>query len=291
MLEVAPKIVSTLPINIPLYMRFSLLLAVICLITAPSVHAQSSKNAGQYLSEIEELAQEMVEHSEKASTASTVASVKEHANKVFEIVWGQLSTLEDPAQKGAVPVHGWKTRWQVDNGMFDEAFANRYGVVPPEIEDIQQLGVMGRGRAVRHYAQKIIDSESSTLLEKEKAEMVIASLNNIIGWMKMDDGVTKGERQPRVDLTREWDSPTEFWLSTADTGWLAEIYSQAVNILKVDYGNDVAEANRHAKGLLALSKKVISGVDANKDGTIEPIKMEGGLMAVMEVAQQAGLLN
>ena len=287
----ALKIVSTLPINIPLYMRFSLLLAVVCLTTASSVHAQSSNSAGQYLSEIEEMAQEMVEHSEKASTASTVASVKEHANKVFEIVWGQLSALEDPAQKGAVPVHGWKTRWQVDNGMFDEAFAKRYGVVPPEIGDIHQLGVMGRGRAVRHLAQKIIDSESSTQLEKEKAEMVIASLNNIIGWMKMDDGVTKGELQPRVDLTREWDSPSDFWLSTADTGWLAEIYSQAVNILKVDYGDDVAEANKHAEGLLALSKKIISGVDANNDGAIEPIKMEGGLTAVMEEAQQAGLLD
>ena len=42
---------------------------------------------------------------------------------------------------------------------------------------------------------------------------------------------------------------------------------------------------------LVLSKKIISGVDANNDGTIEPIKMEGGLTAVMEEAQQAGLLD
>lgn len=273
-------------------MRSFLFIVALVLIYTPTVRAQSdSHEAGKYLAEIEMLANKIVAHAEEATKASTVESVKEHANSVFELVWGQPSSLQNPEEKGAIPIHGWKTRWQVNNDQFDEAFAERNGVIPPAIEDVQQLGIMGRGRAVRHYAQQIIDSQSTSDEEKQKSEALISSLNNVIGWMKMDDGVTKGERQPRVDLTREWDSSIEFWQSTADTGWLAEVFSQSVNILKVDYDGNVTEANKHAQGLLELSMKMVKGVDADGNGTIESVKMEGGIEAAVSEAKAAGLLD
>ena len=259
--------------------------------TTSLVYAQNNQNAGTFLAEIESMAGDMMRHAEEAEKAQSIEEVKMHANEVFKIIWGQESELMDPMAKGAIPTHGWKTRWQVDNTLFDDAFVKRNGTLPPEIQDVQMLGMMGRGRAIRHYAQQIIDSEGSTVNQKERAEGLISSLNNVIGWMKMDDGVTKGERQPRVDLTREWDSSTEFWLSTADTGWLAEVYSQAVNILKVDYQDDLEEARQHAKGLVELSSKVIEGVDANSDGVIEAGKMEGGLSAVLGEAREGGFLD
>ena len=199
--------------------------------------------------------------------------------------------MDQRAEKGAVSIHGWKTRWQVDNGDFDEAFAERYGVVPPEIQDISALGIMGRGRAVRILLQNVIDSETASDKERMHAEEVITSLNNVIGWMKIDDGVTKGERQPRVDLTREWDASPEFWLSTADTGWLPEVFSQAINILKVDYEGDVSEAQRHAEGMRELAQKVIDGLDVDSNGQVEPVKMEGGVNAAMNVARSAGIVG
>lgn len=234
---------------------------------------------------------DILKHAEEAASASSVDDIRMHANKVFELVWGQSPEQQESLTTGAVHSHGWKTRWQVDNTQFDEAFYERNGTNPPQIQDIQSLGIMGRARAVRHYAQQVIDSESSSDMQREKATALIASLNNVIGWMKMDDGVTKGERQPRVDLTSEWDSPVEFWQSTADTGWLAEVYSQAINILKVDYEGDVDEAQMHAKGLLALSKKMMEGVDANSNGSVESIKMEGGMSAVMSEARNGGFLD
>ena len=273
-------------------MRSFVLFVILILVGIPAAYGQNSPNkTSTYLVEINELAQKIAVHAEEASNASSVEDVKEHANRVFEIVWGQPSRLHDPAEKGAIPVHGWKTRWQVNNDQFDEAFAERNGVVPPKVEDAQELGIMGRGRAVRLHAQQVLDSQSSSDVQKKSAEALIASLNNVIGWMKMDDGVTKGERQPRVDLTREWDAPVAFWQSTADTGWLAEVYSQAINILKVDYEGDVAEARKHAEAMLALTKKVIEGVDANDDGVVESMKMEGGINAVMNEAREGGLLD
>ena len=286
------QIEDILPIYIPCCMRSFLFIVILILMYTPTVQGQSdSHDASKYLAEIEVLANKIVTHAKEATAASTVEGVKEHANNVFELVWGQSSILQSPGEKGAVPIHGWKTRWQVNNDQFDEAFADRNGVIPPAIEDVQQLGIMGRGRAVRLHAQKIIDSESASEADKQRAEALIASLNNVIGWMKMDDGVTKGERQPRVDLTREWDSSIEFWQSTADTGWLAEVFSQAVNILKVDYDGDVAEANKHAEGLLELSMKMVKGVDADGNGTVESVKMEGGVEAIMSEAQAAGMLD
>ena len=286
------KIEHNLPTYFPQFMRSFLFITALMIAVVPAVRAQSGLHgAGVYLAEINEMAGSLVVHAEEAVEASTVEGVKEHANKVFEIVWGQPSALNNPASKGAVPVHGWKTRWQVNNDQFDEAFAQRNGVIPPKVQDVQQLGIMGRGRAVRHYAQQVLDSKSSSDMEKKKAEALIASLNNVIGWMKMDDGVTKGERQPRVDLTREWDSSTEFWQSTADTGWLAEVHSQAINILKVDYNGDVAEAKQHAEGLLALSKKVMEGVDVDGNGRVDSVKMEGGINAAMEEAREGGFIE
>jgi hypothetical protein len=86
-----------------------------------------------------------------------------------------------------------------------------------------------------------------------------------------------------------WDAPAEFWQSSADTGWLDEVFAQAANILKTDYANDVAEARRHAAGMSELLQKVLSGVDADKDGKVEPKMMEGGLNAALEAAGRGGL--
>ncbi len=255
----------------------------------PESRAQS--DIGGHLTQIHELAEKILQVSEEAANGADVAAVKSNANMVFELVWGASSGIEGENQAGAVTIHGWKTRWQADNGMFDEAFAERYGVTPPEITDVTQLGIMGRGRAVRHMLQEIVDNSDASMMQKKHAEAAIASLNNVIGWMKMDDGVTKGERQPRVDLTREWDSPSEFWLSTADTGWLLEVYSQAINIMKVDYEGDVDEARKHAQGMVDLAKRVLDGLDANEDGKVMPAKMEGGLNAAVEQAQAGGFIG
>ncbi|MFK7846467.1 MAG: hypothetical protein AB8G77_14305 [Rhodothermales bacterium] len=273
-------------------MRFALALCFIVsflLMGAQDSRAQAEVSA--YLTEIHELAEKVLAVSEEAAGAADVAGVKSNANSVFEMVWGSGSGLGEEDDKGAVHVHGWKTRWQVDNGFFDEAFAERYGVVPPEVTDIKTLGMMGRGRAARKMMQEILDGDSASMMQKKHAEAAIASLNNVIGWMKMDNGVTKGELQPRVDLTREWDSPSEFWLSTSDTGWLLEVYSQAINIMKVDYAGDVDEARKHARGMADLAKRVLEGLDANKDGVVKAEKMEGGLNAALEQAQAGGFVG
>ena len=57
-------------------------------------------------------------------------------------------------------------------------------------------------------------------------------------------GLKGTEVQPRISLTHVWDAPPEFWNSSADTGWMAEAYPQAINILRTDYAGDVAEARR-----------------------------------------------
>lgn len=253
--------------------------------------SRAQSDIAGHLTQIHELAEQILEVSEQAAKGADVAAVKANANTVFELVWGTSSGLGGVDDAGAVHIHGWKTRWQADNGMFDEAFAERYGVTPPEVTDATQLGIMGRGRAVRHMLQEILDSSESSMTQKKHAEAAIASLNNVIGWMKMDDGVTKGERQPRVDLTREWDSPSEFWLSTADTGWLLEVYSQAINIMKVNYAGDTDEARKHAQGMVDLARRVLEGLDANKDGKIMPAKMEGGIKAAVAQAQAGGFIG
>lgn len=255
------------------------------------VDAQSNAGIATQLTEINTLAEQVLAASEKAANAVSVDDVKIQADQVFSLIWGARSGRDGTQASGAVPIHGWKTRWQVDNSAFDEAFAGRYGVTPPEIADTDALGIMGRGRALRNLLQARLDNGDMSDSERMHTEAVIASLNNVIGWMKMDDGVTKGERQPRVDLTREWDSPTEFWLSTADTGWIPEVFSQAINIMKVDYEGDVEEARLHAKGMVELARKVIEGVDADGNGSVEPVKMEGGMKATIAEARAAGFVR
>src|SRR5690606_11197310 len=87
--------------------------------------------------------------------------------------------------------------------------------------------------------------------QRMHAEHVVIALNNVIGWTQMETGRIKNEIQPRVDLTRVWDAPVDFWNSTADTGWALEALAQAVNILKVHY-EDVGEARTHAAGMADL---------------------------------------
>lgn len=265
--------------------------------SARSVSAQSvpplDERIGTHLQVIEQLAERALTASKAAETAETVEDVKAHADEVYQTVWGVSSGLADAGATGAEMVHGWKTRWQVDGSEFDSAFVARYGTKAPAVTDVQQLGIMGRGRYVRKQLQAVADDESASEEERQAADRVITALNNVIGWMMIDDGVTKGERQPRVDLTREWDAPSEFWLSTADTGWLHEAGAQAVNILKSNYGygGNIDAAREHASGMTMLVEKYVNGVDADGNGDIEPVKMEGGLNVALREAEAAGFLN
>ncbi len=243
-----------------------------------------------HLQGIRQLADEALAASRAAEQAATVADVRRHADAVFATVWGVSSGLAGEA-RGAENAHGWKTQWQVDGSEFDPAMAERYGTLPPAVGDPAKLGIVGRGRHARKLLQALADDPNAPEAARRHAEGVVASLNNVIGWMQMDDGVTKAERQPRVDLTREWDAPVDFWLSTADTGWLFEVYAQALNILKTDYAGDVVTARGHAADMTALLEKALNGVDADGDGSVEPVMMEGGLLAALAQARSAGLLS
>ncbi len=243
-----------------------------------------------HLQGIRQLADEALAASRAAQQAGTVADVKRHADAVFAAVWGVPSGLAGEA-RGAEAAHGWKTQWQVDGSEFDPAMAERYGTLPPAIGDPAKLGIVGRGRHARKQLEALMEDAGASDAGRLHAGHVVASLNNVIGWMKIDDGVTKAERQPRVDLTREWDAPSAFWLSTADTGWLFEVYAQALNLLKTDYEGDVATARRHAADMTALLEKALNGVDANGNGSVEPVMMEGGLTTAFQHAGLAGLLS
>ena len=253
-------------------------------------HAQPSDDIGAHLAAIKQLSEQAMQASRAAEQAATVADVKTHADAVFETVWGVGSGLAD-GSTGAAAIHGWKTRWQVDNSEFDEGFAARYGTKPPAVADPAQLGIVGRGRYARKLLLATMDDDAAADAQKRHAGHVVASLNNVIGWMKMDDGVTKAERQPRVDLTREWDAPSDFWLSTADTGWLHEVYAQALNILKTDYEGNIATAREHAAAMTRLLEKTLSGIDADGDGSVAPAMMEGGLNTALQHAQLGGFLS
>ena len=257
---------------------------------APPAFAQSSDDIGAHLTAIKQLSDQAIAASRAAEQAATVADVKTHADAVFETVWGVGSGLAD-GSTGAAAIHGWKTRWQVDNSEFDEGFAARYGTKPPAVADPAQLGIVGRGRYARKLLLATMDDDAAADAQKRHAGHVVASLNNVIGWMKMDDGVTKAERQPRVDLTREGDAPSDFWLSTADTGWLHEVYAQALNILKTDYEGNIATAREHAAAMTRLLEKTLSGIDADGDGSVAPAMMEGGLNTALQHAQLGGFLS
>ena len=261
------------------------LLAAACWTLDAPAYAQD--DIGAHLQAIDQLSYRALEASRAAQTGATVAVVKAGADLVFETVWGLRSGLAD-GHRGAAAIHGWKSRWQVTNADFDEDFAERYGTKPPEVDDPTALGIVGHGRYVRKQLQALLDGEDATDAQKLHGQHVIASLNNVIGWMKIDDGVTKAERQPRVDLTRVWDAPSDFWLSTADTGWLHEVFAQAINILKTNYEDDLAMARQHAAAMTRLIEKYRNGVDADEDGAVEPAMMEGGLMTALQHAELGG---
>lgn len=274
---------------------FTVVMLILGLGSQPAM-AQSpdtlDEDVGPYLQEIVQLTEEALEASQAAERAETVDDVKAGADVVFEAVWGTPSGLDAGDARGATAQHGWQTRWQTTPAEFDSAFADRMGTEPPEIEDPRELGILGRGRYVRELFATAPDSAGpETPGARYGHEAIVAPLSNAIGWTRLDNGITKGELQPRIDLTYKWDAPTEFWQSTADTGWLREAYAQAVNILKTDYEGDVEMAREHAAAMTQLLEKTLDGEDADGDGSIEPAMMEGGLRVALQEAEAAGLAS
>ncbi|HEX6926975.1 MAG TPA: hypothetical protein VF167_16240 [Longimicrobiaceae bacterium] len=249
----------------------------------------SDQQAGALLAEMGQLLEQAIAASRQAQSASNVAGVKQGAAQVLQLIWGI-----DPQVSGAEPAEvarlGWKERWQVTGAEFDPNFVKRLGSAPPRITDPTQLGIVGRGRAVRARLEALADSTSNTPADRRQAAAnALASLNDVIGWTHITRGYKGREVQPRISLTHMWDAPPAFWNSTADTGWLFEAEAQAINIIKTDYGTEVAEAQEHAAAMTALLERARDGVDANKNGRVEPIWMEGGLAAALSEAQKAGL--
>lgn len=251
-----------------------------------------SEDIGGLLQEMVDRTEEARDASRAAEEAESVGEVKAAADTVFEAVWGVPSELASEDAHGASPQHGWKTRWQTTPAAFDSAFAARLGTSAPDIETPRDLGVLGRGRHVRESFAVAPDSAGpETPGARYSHDGIVAPLSNVIGWMRMDNGITKGELQPRVDLTYKWDAPVEFWQSRADTGWLFEVYAQALNILKTDYEGDVDMAREHATGMTDLLEKSLEGIDVNGNGTVEPIIREGGLRIALQEARAADLVR
>jgi hypothetical protein len=249
----------------------------------------TKSEARALLGEMQQLTEQALATSRAAEQASSVAEVKTAADKVLQTVWG-AATGRGEGNASEIRVPGWKERWQVTGAEWDSSYYKRLGTAAPKITDPRQLGAMGRGRAVRGRLWRITSGAlTSTPADSATAAQVFASLSNVIGWTYISEGLKGREMQPRISLTYLWDAPSEFWQSTADTGWLDEVFAQAVNILKTDYGNDVAEARKHAAGMSELLQKVLTGVDADKNGTVEPKMMEGGLNAAVRAAGEAGV--
>lgn len=249
----------------------------------------SRADARALLGEMQQMTEQALATSRAAEQAPSVAEVKSAADRVLRAVWGS-ATGRGEGNTGEITVPGWKERWQVTGGEFSPNYAKRLGIEPPKITDPRQLGAIGRGRAVRGRLGQISSGTmAAPAADKATAEQVVASLSNVIGWMYVTDGLKGNESQPRISLTHVWDAPAEFWQSSADTGWLDEVFAQAANILKTDYGTDVAEARRHAAGMSELLQKVLNGVDADKNGTVEAKMMEGGLNAALRAAGGEGL--
>lgn len=241
------------------------------------------------LGEMQQLTEQALATSRAAEQAASVADVKTAADKVLQTVWG-AATARGEGNASEVRVPGWKERWQVTGAEWDSSYYKRLGTAAPRITDPRQLGAMGRGRAVRGRLMAIASgSPAGTATDSAATAQVFASLSNVIGWTYISEGLKGREMQPRISLTYMWDAPSEFWQSTSDTGWLDEVFAQAVNILKTDYGNDVAEAHKHAAGMSELLQKVLNGVDADKNGTVEPKMMEGGLNAAVRAAGAEGV--
>ena len=248
----------------------------------PRPASAQSTDIGDHLLDIDRLLDDAHQASTDAASATSIEMVKQHADVVFALVWGQSSGLL-AGSKGAAHMHGWKTRWQTTGEEFDENHVERHGDSPPSVVDVEALGIMGRGRSVATALFQRTD--------EPHMQHVLASLSNVIGWMRLDDGVTKGERQPRIDLTYVWDAPSRFWNTTADTGWLHEVFAQAINILKTDYDQDLALAQSHAQAMTTLIERCRTGMDENNDGTIGPVKMEGGIDTALAHARYGGLID
>ena len=184
--------------------------AAICFVLLLSTSAQAQHPLGEQLQELDRLLQEARAHSTAASEAATIDEVRHHADGVFVTIWGQPSGLAD-RMGGAAAMHGWKTRWQTTGEEFDENHVARHGNTPPAVDDPTQLGFMGRARFLRRALVQQYEVDPA----QQHLQHVIDALNNVIGWMRLDDGVTKAENQPRVDLTYMWDAPSEFWNTSA----------------------------------------------------------------------------
>lgn len=250
------------------------------LILVPGAVAQQDNAAvTRHLSLMKQEMDQALESGKKATEANSIGDLKQHVDAVFAHVWGVPSGVENAA--GAVATHGWKTRWQSDTDDFELETPEKFGTAPPAVSDPAQLGVVGNGRHVRRLLW------ADSLNANAHYGHVIASLSNVIGWKRMDYAPARGG-MPRVDLTYKWDAPTEFWLSTADTGWIFEVYTQAENILRTHYDGDLAEAKKHAGDLVVLIERTMSGFDANNNGQIEPVAMEGGMSTALQHAEFAG---
>ena len=249
----------------------------------------SRAEARALLGEMQQLTRQALARARAAERASSVAEVKAAAGDVLQTVWGSAAARGE-GSVSEIRVPEWKERWQVNGGEWAASYTKRLGTTPPKVTDPRQLGVMGRGRAVRGRLMHIAaDRSLGSPADTGAGAQVVASISNVIGWTYMSEGLKGNEMQPRVSLTYLWDAPAEFWQSSADTGWLDEVFAQAVNILKTDYGTDVAEARKHAAGMSELLEKVLNGVDADKNGTVEPKMMEGGLNTALRAAGKDGL--
>lgn len=267
-------------------------LLVALLILPAAAHAQRlPADVGPMLAEVQTLMDEALAASRQAAEASDVAAVKRHVEAVNVHLYGLASGLADPSTRGAAAVHTWKTEWQTDGSVADSSWEARYGTLPPPINDVRELGVIGRARHVREALAAIAADSTAASADRETAAALAASLSNVVGWMHLTIGYKGSEEQPRISLTHMWDMPKAFWQGTADTGWLHEAHAQAFNILKTDYEGDVAEARAHAADLTMLLERSVSGLDADGDGQIAPAPMEGGLDAAFAVARGAGVLE
>lgn len=224
----------------------------------------SADEIGQYLNDIYQIAEEIREEINLAATADTVEGVKEHAEHVYELIMGVSSG-------GSGHVLGWEERWY------------------PQSADVP--GLDAKARYARELIQVLIDDPSSSNDVKLHGQFVIESLNNVVGWMIHGTGRKSGTLQPRQNLTYVWDAPTEFWLSTADTGWVHEISSQALNIIRVNYAGDVEEARKHAEAMIPMMERVFEGAETDADTLQWAYMMRGGLDIVMQHGALAGFIS
>jgi hypothetical protein len=250
----------------------------------------SDAQAITLLREMRSMTELLLEASREAERASSVEQVKAMANQTLVAIWGTTTGVAPGTPAASVQVPGWKERWQVTGAELpDTGWLKRNGTLPPRVTDPRQLGIMGRGLAVRGKLEQASHGSSLALLSQDTpADASLASLNNVIGWTYISYG-RKGEWQPRPSLTHVWDAPAEFWNSSADTGWLAEAYSQGINILKTDYGSDLNLARQHAAGMSSVLQRVLSGADADKSGAVEAKPLEGGLVAALDAANKTTL--